>query len=67
MANVFVAALNHPGAARSTFEVVWENGAGSVSLPGQLAGLKPEIDVVRAGDLPREADSQSSSIPRPWR
>lgn len=42
VADVFVAALNHPRAVRSTFEVVWGDGPPRDSLPRLLDQLKPD-------------------------
>jgi len=42
VADVFVAALNHPRAVRSTFEVVWGDGPPRDSLPTLLDQLKPD-------------------------
>jgi uncharacterized protein YbjT (DUF2867 family) len=42
VADVFVAALNHPRAVRATFEVVWRDGPPRDSLPTLLDHLKPD-------------------------
>lgn len=42
VAEAFVAALDHPGASQTTFEVVWGKGPRSETWPGLLAGLKPD-------------------------
>ena len=42
VADVFVAALNHPRAGRATFEVVWGDGAPRDSLATLLNQLKPD-------------------------
>ena len=42
VADVFVAALNHPRAVRTTFEVVWGDGPPRDSLPVLLDQLKPD-------------------------
>jgi uncharacterized protein YbjT (DUF2867 family) len=42
VAEVFVAALNHPRAGRATFEVVWSDGPPRDSLPTLLDQLKPD-------------------------
>ena len=42
VADVFVAALNHPRAVRSTFEVVWGDGPPHDPLPTLLDQLKPD-------------------------
>ena len=42
VAEVFVAALNHPRAGRATFEVVWGDGPPRDSLPTLLDQLKPD-------------------------
>ena len=49
VADVFVAALSHPRAVRTTFEVVWGDGPPRDSLPVLLDQLKPD----------RPADSSS--------
>ena len=42
VADVFVAALDHPRAVRATFEVVWGDGPPRDSLPALLDQLKPD-------------------------
>ncbi len=42
VAEVFVAALDHPRAGRATFEVVWGDGPPRDSLPKLLDQLKPD-------------------------
>jgi len=42
VADVFVAALDHPRAVRATFEVVWGDGPPRDSLPVLLGQLKPD-------------------------
>lgn len=42
VADVFVAALDHPRAVRATFEVVWSDGSPRDSLPALLDHLTPD-------------------------
>jgi nucleoside-diphosphate-sugar epimerase len=42
VADVFVAALDHPRAVRATFEIAWNHGARHDSLPTLLDQLTPD-------------------------
>lgn len=51
VANLFVAAMEHPRASRATFEVVWANSAPAALLPALLDGLKPDAEIIAVKDL----------------
>lgn len=43
VAQVFVAAMEHPRASRATFEIAWSKDGVSASSPALLDGLKPDV------------------------
>jgi hypothetical protein len=45
VAEAFVAAVEHPRASRTTFEVVWAHSGRREPWPAMLQGLKPDAEL----------------------
>jgi len=48
VAEAFVAALDHPRAVRTTFEVIWGRGSRQADWPALLGGLQPDAAPIAA-------------------
>jgi len=69
VAEVFLAALEHPNASRTTFDVVWGRQGYRKPLPRLLEGLRRDDEIERIADetshLTHCADVRASRLPSP--